>query len=89
MAERILGSVDISIHNDLEFETVTVTVNGRFKQDGQRRTDSIALTGDEVETVMPGLMSKLREHMAAGGAHTVSDIPKYVPPPEPELEAGD
>ena len=67
MAERILGSVDISIHNDLEFETVTVTVNGRFKQDGQRRTDSIALTGDEVEAVMPGLMSKLREHMAAGG----------------------
>ena len=91
MAEKILDTVTVAIHNDLHFETTSVTVNGYYKQSGVNQAADVSLSGDEVASIMPGLIAKLKDKMVEDGS-TVSDVPVYVPPepePEPELEAGD
>jgi predicted secreted protein len=86
MAEKILETVKVEIHDDLYFNSTTVTVKGHYRQDGFKGRDTLVLTGDDVASAMPSLIAKLKEKMADGG-HTVSDIPVYVAPdPEPAPE---
>ena len=85
MAEKILDTVTVAIHNDLHFETTSVTVNGHYKQEGLGLTADVSFSEDEVAALMPGLIAKLKEKMTEGG-HTVSDCPVYVPPEPPPEE---